>query len=78
MNTIKMRVLTFKPNPKERTIFEAGPELKNKSYITTPKAENQYVCGLCGQVLVEGNKDQFRGLVYKCTNPQCGAYNQIE
>ena len=30
------------PNPKERTIFEAGPELKNKSYIITPKAENQY------------------------------------
>ena len=73
-----MRVLTFKPNSKERTIFEPSPELKNKPYIINLNAENQYVCGLCGQVLAEGNQGQFRGLVYKCTNPQCGAYNQIE
>ena len=71
-----MTVLPTKP--KDGKVVEGPRALNNKPLFHTPNANCQYLCGSCSQVLAEVKEGQLKGGVYRCTNPKCGAFNQID
>ena len=69
---VKLRTIT-KPAEGTRTVFE----LKGLFPAFSGKGETDFVCGICGQVLVEGigGDAVIKNIVIKC--PKCGNYNEI-
>ena len=72
-NRIPLSVIP-KPPEGTRTVYDWD---KPDPYIKG-KGDTDYVCSICGHVLVEGvHEGQIRNMVFRCPNPKCRKYNEI-
>lgn len=66
---VKKQPLKLIPHPRVGHLL-APPALIAKSHSV------DYICGYCGQVLMQSEEDQMSGLLIRCTF--CGSYNETE
>lgn len=67
----RLQTVPYRPNPARATVIDCRPGHQGP-YLQGDGHDN-FVCGKCGEVLVQGMVVAFLTLYLCC--PQCGTYN---